>query len=168
MSIKIRQANGDDAAILRELRLEALLKHPESFGGDYESEVSYSAAHWAARLEHNSDDAGFVAVNGKDLVGMAGIRLNSGSRKMHHNAIIWGVYVKPDQRGSNIAEQLITACLDWAKQKRVLLVKLSVVTSNAAAIRVYARCGFRAYGVDPKVISYNDVLYDELLMVREV
>jgi RimJ/RimL family protein N-acetyltransferase len=48
------------------------------------------------------------------------------------------------------------------------LVKLAVVTTNASAIRCYIQCGFRVYGVEPQVIYYDGVYYDELLMSREV
>jgi len=47
------------------------------------------------------------------------------------------------------------------------IVKLGVVTTNTPAIRCYARCGFTVYGVEPQVIHYEDVLYDELLMAKK-
>jgi RimJ/RimL family protein N-acetyltransferase len=43
-----------------------------------------------------------------------------------------------------------------------------VVTTNAPAIRCYARHGFTVYGVEPEVIFANGVYYDELLMLRRL
>jgi RimJ/RimL family protein N-acetyltransferase len=49
-----------------------------------------------------------------------------------------------------------------------VVVKLGVITTNTPAIRCYARCGFTVYGIDPKVIYYDGVFYDELLMARPI
>jgi RimJ/RimL family protein N-acetyltransferase len=56
----------------------------------------------------------------------------------------------------------------WARAQQLRLVTLSVVTTNAAAIRCYVRCGFSVYGMDPEVIYHDGVYYDELLMVHKL
>jgi RimJ/RimL family protein N-acetyltransferase len=43
-------------------------------------------------------------------------------------------------------------------------VRLSVTTSNAAAVRLYARLGFRPYGVEPRALKIGGEYHDELLM----
>jgi ribosomal protein S18 acetylase RimI-like enzyme len=88
--------------------------------------------------------------------------------KLQHNATIWGVYVCPEWRSLGIAGQLMASCIEWARARRLKLVKLAVVTTNVAAIRSYARYGFRVYGIDPQALQYEGVFYDELLMMREV
>ena len=90
------------------------------------------------------------------------------SAKMRHNGHIWGVYVREDWRGLRIADRLIEACIAWAQQHEIRLLRLAVITSNAAAIRCYVRCGFTVYGVDPEVIYADDAYHDELLMVRKM
>jgi RimJ/RimL family protein N-acetyltransferase len=60
------------------------------------------------------------------------------------------------------------ACLGWARERGVEIVKLGVTNKNVAAIRFYAACGFHAYGIEPKALWHNDRYYDELLMVREI
>jgi len=45
---------------------------------------------------------------------------------------------------------------------------LIVITTNPAAINGYIRAGFRVYGVEPQVIYYDGMYYDELLMVKEI
>jgi hypothetical protein len=45
-SITIRAAVPDDAALLRELRLEALARHLEAFGADYASTAAESVEVW--------------------------------------------------------------------------------------------------------------------------
>ena len=113
------------------------------------------------------DDRGitYVAEANGALVGMTGIFRHEGA-KMRHSAMLWGVYVRPGWRGMGIIDSLIEACIAWARAHAVRQAKLGVVTTNAAAIRSYVRCGFSVYGMEPEVIHHNGVYYDELLMVR--
>jgi RimJ/RimL family protein N-acetyltransferase len=67
-----------------------------------------------------------------------------------------------------IAEGLIAGCIEWARSQGVKVVKLAVITTNAAAIRCYARCGFSVYGIEPQAICSAGASYDELLMARFV
>lgn len=161
----IREAVFDDLQKLRKLRIEALKLHPEAFGGDYETDKKLPLSHWKKNLKLDSMNTIFVAQSGKELVGTSGI-VRHHSPKMSHNALIWGVYVSTDFRHAKVGEKLINACLNWAKQNQLIAVKLSVVTTNASAIRLYVNCGFRVYGVEPKVIKIGQDYFDELLMVR--
>ncbi len=90
------------------------------------------------------------------------------SPKLQHSTTIVGMYVRPDWRGLQIAERLVTACVEWARTQEVKIVKLAVVTTNTRAIRCYARCGFQVYGIEPQALYYDRVFYDELLMARTI
>jgi RimJ/RimL family protein N-acetyltransferase len=166
-TVTIRVAVVEDAKALRGLRLEALQDRPEAFGSDYERESQLPLSHTEERLRESTNSATFVAVNESTLVGMAGIGQYH-HEKTKHNAMIWGVYVQPAWRGSNISGQMIEACVDWAKQRSLKALKLAVVTTNTSAINSYLRAGFRIYGVEPKVIFYKGNYYDEFLMARDL
>jgi RimJ/RimL family protein N-acetyltransferase len=56
----------------------------------------------------------------------------------------------------------------YARTLGMRLVQLGVVTTNASAIRLYLRCGFTVYGVEPESIQHNGIYYDELLMARKL
>jgi RimJ/RimL family protein N-acetyltransferase len=168
--VSIRPTGDPDVAAYRELRLEALRTHPEAFGEDYAASLARPPERWQQTVR---DGAGgelgilHVAEAAGALVGMTGIyRIDAA--KMRHSANIWGVYVRPGWRGAGIADALIAACVGWARGLELRLAKLSVVTSNTAAIRCYVRCGFSVYGVEPQIIYHNGVYYDELLMVRRL
>ncbi|HJW84436.1 MAG TPA: GNAT family N-acetyltransferase [Anaerolineae bacterium] len=167
--IAIRPAAGSDVAAYRALRLEALRLHPEAFGADYASNLAEPLEYWVTRLQQNTGDDGMIyfAEAGGGLVGMTGLRRGY-APKGQHNGLIWGVYVRPEWRGLKIAEALLGACVDWARARGVRLVKLAVVTTNTAAIRCYTRCGFTVYGIEPEVLYYDGVYYDELLMARRI
>jgi RimJ/RimL family protein N-acetyltransferase len=168
--ISIRPTREEDAAAYRDLRLEALRTHPEAFGGSYEEGLARPIERWQQNVRDGAGtDLGitYVAEAGGALVGMTGIYRDD-STKMGHRATIWGVYVRPEWRGANIADGLIGACVSWAREKQLRLVTLAVVTTNAAAIRCYVRCGFSVYGMDLEVIYHDGVYYDELLMVHKL
>lgn len=165
-TITIRAATEDDVADLRDLRLEALRMSPTSFGADYHVDSQLSWETWQERIRDNTSGIRgmiYIAAVQEQLVAMIGIRRQTSS-KMQHNADIWGVYTKPAWRGLRLTDELIAACLDWAKSQHIIAVKLGVVTTNAAAIRCYLRYGFSIYGVEPVSIYYEGTYYDELLM----
>jgi ribosomal protein S18 acetylase RimI-like enzyme len=163
-TVLIRQAEPIDAAVLREIRLEALQNHPEVFGSDVDSEMDRPLTFWEEMLADLIHNAVFVAEFKANLIGMTGIFIHD-RIKLRHTGNIWGVYVQPGWRGLGIADQLIQSSLNWAKEKGLQQVKLAVITSNPSAIHLYERCGFREYGIDPNVIQWQGVGYDEILMV---
>jgi RimJ/RimL family protein N-acetyltransferase len=168
--VTIRPTREADAAAYRELRLEALRTHPEAFGADHAESLARPIERWQQNVRDGAgSDLGvtYVAEAGGALAGMTGIYRDSGI-KMRHRATIWGVYVRPEWRGAGIADVLIEACVGWARDLGLRLVTLSVVTTNAAAIRCYVRCGFSVYGMEPEVIYHDGVYYDELLMVHKL
>ena len=168
--IAIRPTCEADVVAYRELRLEALRTHPEAFGATYDEGLARPIERWQQNVRDGAGtDLGviYVAEAGDTLIGMTGIYRDD-SAKMRHRATIWGVYVRTQWRGAGIADALIAACLSWARERQSRLVTLSVVTTNAAAIRRYVRCGFSVYGMDPEVIYHDGVYYDELLMVHKL
>jgi ribosomal protein S18 acetylase RimI-like enzyme len=166
--VAIYQAEPSEAGAVRELRLEALSRHPEVFGADYASSAEEGVAAWEQRIHnYESDRSGLIclASANRQLVGMSGL-FRGRSTKMQHTGNIWGVYVKADWRGLHLAEALLDECLAWAQSQGLIVAKLAVITTNTAAIRCYTRSGFTTYGTDPKVIHYNNTYYDEFLMSK--
>jgi RimJ/RimL family protein N-acetyltransferase len=168
--VAIRPATEADAAALGELRLAALRDHPEAFSAAYEMHANKAAEFWIDWLrERSGDQVGTIQIAVADdaIVGMTGLHRGR-PPKGHHSGVIWGVYVRPEWRGSRMADRLIDACIGWARSRGMRIVKLSVVVSNTAAIRSYARCGFSVYGLEPQSIYHDGVYHDQLLMARKV
>jgi RimJ/RimL family protein N-acetyltransferase len=166
----IRPAVEEDALSYRELRLEALRNHPEAFSADYETNRAKPTSFWAERLRANNPDMPvmtYFAIHADKLIGMCSI-VYANSPKTRHTSTIVGMYVRPEWRGLHVAERLIDACIEWASTQEIILVKLAVVTTNAPAIRCYARSGFQVYGIEPQALHLNDRYYDELLMACEI
>ena len=166
-TVIIREANLADIEQYRALRLFALQESPAAFGQEYETSLSYPPEHWQERLREDEHSAMFVAENNQKLIGMTGIHRRP-LQKTKHSATIIAVFVHPELRGLHIAESLIEACVEWARSKEVIVVKLSVNASNTSAIRCYERCGFTIYGTEPQGTFYDGKYYDAHLMYRSL
>ena len=94
--ITIRIATLEDADLLRELRLDALAKHPEAFAADYAATAEESVEDWSKHIaEYELSKDGVICVASKEnqLIGMTGFYRGHWP-KTSHNGMIWGVYVK--------------------------------------------------------------------------
>ena len=159
-TILIREASPTDAVAFRDLRLYALQDSPVAFGGDYQTSLNQPPHYWEERLTMHADEATiFFAEHEQQLLGMSGIRRGN-SPKTRHIASVWSVYVRPEWRGLHIAEELIRACLAWAKARTIVAARLGVNAANTSAIRCYERCGFRISGTEPRAIYYEGKYHD--------
>jgi ribosomal protein S18 acetylase RimI-like enzyme len=154
----IRRITANDATAYRDLRLKALHDHPAAFTAAYEDEVKQPLSFYAERLA-----AGTVFARGADrLDGMAGFYVRDGL-KTCHRGVLWGMYVRPDARGTGLAMALIEAVKDHAR----LLVEdviLGVGTDNPAAIARYRAAGFVRCGSERRAIKIGDRYFDEISM----
>ena len=167
-AITLREASPADAAPFRELRLYALQDSPTAFSADYQKNFNHPAQYWEDMLNmHPEESTIFLAGYESSLIGMTGIA-RGGSPKTRHSATIWGVYVRPEWRGMHIAEELINACLIWAKARIIVAAKLGVTATNPSAIRCYERCGFRVTGTEPRAVYHEGQYHDFYLMYRSL
>jgi RimJ/RimL family protein N-acetyltransferase len=160
MTLSVRPFRPDESAVLRDIRLEALVDNPPAFaenaeaaramGGEDFSRALAAGDVWGAFL----DDA---------CVGMAGLTRFVGSN-VAHKATIWGVYVSQAGRGAGVAEALFRTMIDHAAQAGVEVFELGVGDFNTRAKRFYARMGFRAYGFEHRAVKLEGRYYDEVLM----
>ena len=118
---------------------------------------------WSARI---ASGPVFGAWLGAHLVGCVGLAQRD-KRKLRHKAVLWGMFVRPDSRGSGIGKRLLDAALGHADSccEEVLL---TVVEGNHAACRLYISAGFEQYGCEPDAIKLGDNYYSEILMRRAV
>ena len=168
--VLIRPTREADAPLYRALRLQGLQAHPEAFGADYETSAARPIEYWQERMRSgagSSEGVTYVADAAGELVGMTALVRND-LLKTRHAASIFGVYTHPDWRGTGVADALLEACAGYARALGIRLLRLGVVTTNASAIRLYQRCGYWVYGIEPESIHHNGVYYDELLMARRI
>jgi ribosomal protein S18 acetylase RimI-like enzyme len=153
-SLQIRRLGSSDAALYREIRLEALRKNPEAFGSTFETESAQPPA-WFEAVVVRADI--FGAFLDDVLVGIAGYAAQEGS-KQAHKAQLWGMYVRAAGRNLGLGERLVAAVLDHARG-RVEAVQLTVVSDNAAARRLYDAMGFVEYGYEKRALKQDGRYY---------
>ncbi len=160
----VRRLTASDAAPLRQLRLDALIETPESFGSSYEEEHTLTLADIQEWIVPANDGAMFGVFTADALAGMVGVGRQR-KLKMRHKAHVWSVYVAPAHRGRGFARLLMHAAIAHAQTMRgVRQVQLSVTANNTAAATLYASLGFTVYGHEPEALFVNGQLYDEALM----
>ena len=169
--IVIRPVVLADVDVLRRLRIEALRLHPAAFSADLAETEARPAEAWRQQVaDAGGGDGGVIMVaelaGGGELAGMAGVYTPK-EPKLAHCGVVWGVYVRAPFRGRGVGHRLVTACVEWARGKGMVGLKLSAV-GDGAAVRCYERCGFTAYGVEPFAVRWDGRLYDEVLMALKL
>lgn len=160
----LRRLTAADAAPYRELRLEGLRAHPASFGAAWEDEAARPVDWFGDRLGAGLVLGGFLPDG--TLAGTAGLATTEAA-KQRHKALLWGMYVLPAARGIGLAAALVKAVLE-AAPPQVEEVRLSVMTTNAAAIRLYTRLGFTRFAVEPRALKIDGEYHDDAMMVRRL
>jgi len=158
----VRRLDPADAEAFRTIRLEALERHPENFCVDIEQERAALPEAWHERLGASHCFGGYV---GEKMAGIAGLSRPC-TMKLAHIAEFGGMYVRPDYRGSGLADRIVEAAIAAAHEARSRAVKLHVNAENITAIRLYARHGFVECGRLPGAVHVGDRYYDEVTMVR--
>jgi RimJ/RimL family protein N-acetyltransferase len=159
--LQIRRLETSDAALYRDIRLEALKKNPEAFGSTFEREDAQPLS-WFEAVVVRADV--FGAFLDGALMGIAGYAAQEGSKQAHKGRL-WGMYVRTAGRNANLGKKLVAAVLDHARG-RVEMVQLSVVSENEAARRLYEAMGFVEYGYEKQALKHDGKYYDEILMVK--
>jgi RimJ/RimL family protein N-acetyltransferase len=163
-SFVLRRLRGSDAQHFRSLRLEGLCSCPEAFAASWDAEVLQPIEWFRERLERNVVFGGWR--DASTLVGVAGLHV-SDAAKSSHKGKLWGMFVLPEARGAGLATALLTHIIEHAKSV-VEEIHLSVVTTNSAAVRLYARAGFIQFGLEQRGLKVDDRYYDELLMALQL
>jgi ribosomal protein S18 acetylase RimI-like enzyme len=168
--MEIRPLGEEDAATYWNLRLEALQKHPFAFGKAAEEHQATNVEVTASRFRNISDENFTLgAFDGDQLIGMATFIREAGLKE-RHKVRIYGVYVTAAQRGRGVGNVLMAALLKKAQANPELeQILLAVAAGQKAAIQLYRRFGFEAFGTEPRSLKVGSEYIDEqhmLLMLR--
>lgn len=160
----VRRLTAADFDAYIAVRTEGLVQDPQAFRVDLEDDAAFGPDAWRARLDRD-----YVVGVEKDgrILGIGGFARLPGL-KTEHKGLIWGMYVRPEARGTDAANAIMSALLAHAPTL-VRQVQLTVVAANARAIAFYERHGFVRYGVEPQSVRMRDGSFaDEALMWRRV
>jgi len=151
-----------DAEALRDIRLEALMRHPEAFSRDLEMESALSSGEWRTTI---AERAWFVCRDDDRWAGIAAFARNRASKKTAHVGSLGAMYVRNAWRGKGAGDKLVMAVIAHAAGEVEQLV-LTVNAENGPAIALYERHRFAVYGRIPRSIKIGERYYDELEMIR--
>lgn len=144
---------------LRELRLRALAADPEAAFYDRDTEAAWPAAYWD-EWAAGEDRVMFVAVQGEAWLAMAGCVLRG------RTLDATGMWVDPAVRGHRLGERLIDAIVAWGRERDADRMEFAVTETNAVAIALYSRLGFRPTGKRRSLESHPELT--GMFMAREL
>jgi ribosomal protein S18 acetylase RimI-like enzyme len=154
---EVRRLAADDWPQLREARLGALVEAPYAFASTLAREEQSTEQTWRERAARGST---FSAWEGDAIVGLA-----TGIDEGDHWQLV-GMWVSPKLRGSGIADQLVTAVCELARQSGAISVTLWVTEVNGRARAFYRRLGFVPTGSRQPVRPTEPENWEEELILR--
>lgn len=161
--MSVRRLGPGDVDAFLDLRRAGEASDARFFRSTVADDEAIGRGGWEARLARDY----VVGVDGDGgLVARGGFTRLSGS-KLDHKGLIWGMYVRPSQRGLGLASAILEALLAQAATQ-VRQVLLTAYAANAAARALYERHGFTVYAVEPEAIREGDTYVDEASMWRRV
>ena len=113
----------------------------------------------------SSDNAQYFAKADGEIIGTAS--LNRNHNRMSHRGV-FGISLKKAWWGSGAASALMEAILDFAKENGFEQLNLEVRSSNARAIHLYEKYGFRKLCTFPHFFKINGEYIDFDLMNLEL
>lgn len=135
--MEIRSTTADDWALLKEIRLAALLDAPTAFGVSHATAAAYSDAQWRERAAGPHPQFLLAFRNGV-AAGMIGGGVSAATGE--YNLI--AMWIKPEHRGDGAAARLVDAIKASAAAKGHTRIVLDVAPGNARAVAFYQREGF--------------------------
>ena len=163
---QIRPLGAADLADYKRLRDDMLALHPEAFTSDAESEAAKDAADYLPRLGLDRVEGGqFVlgAWRGRRLVGAIGCERET-RLKVRHIGHVIGMMVRPESRRRGIGAMLLESCIAEARRAGLEMLTLTVTAENEAAVRLYQRHRFIAYGTLERALKIGSRYHDKLHM----
>ena len=145
-----------DAPAYRALMLEAY-EVPDAFTSTPHERAAAPASFWAERVAHPQGlSVAFGAWQSGQLVGTVTLEF-SDRAKTRHKAHVVGMYVRPEQQGHGAGTALLAAAMAHAQTlAHVQVLNLTVTEGNAAAMALYERAGFQAFGTEPMAVRTTD------------
>ena len=165
--MEIHPLTAADAEAFRTIRREALVDSPAAFAESVSDHDATRPNVWAARVAAWSDENFIIGAFNEHgaLTGTVGLVRNTG-QKTRHKAIIWGVYLKPEARGTGVAKAMMLEAIRRAKSLDGLeQIKLGVRPGQHAARALYLSLGFEQWGCEKRALKIGDQYVDEDAMV---
>lgn len=146
------------------IRLKAMRLDESAFGSTLAEEEAKPGDWFEDRVRA---DGVFIAQADGRTLGVVAVGPKTPAKE-RHKGLVYSMFVLPEGRGRGLGSALIAACLEYASQV-VEIVQLVVVSTNAIAVALYERAGFKPYGLEPCALLQTDGRYtDDLHMWKRL
>ncbi len=156
--MKFKPLTADDYVNWRDIRLEALSAHPESYLTTHEEEFARPRSQ---SIDWLASGALMGAFDGDSLCSVMSVNPEKSS-VMAHRGWIHAVYCRPNWRGGPASQGLMEYAMSMARANGLLQLELYVEAANARAIAFYERFGFQLCGRVPRAVCVADQFRDDL------
>lgn len=138
--MELRRASADDWEASRDVRLRALAQDPNAFCSTLEREAGFDEPTWRERLGRGIT---VLAWDGEEPVATVTGKADPHEAGGREVVALW---VDPTQRGTGVADALLTFVIDWARGEGAHEVALWVAEDNSRARTLYECFGFTPTG----------------------
>jgi len=162
VSLAIRPAAPGDRAAIWAI-LEPVLRAGETYALNRDLTREAALAYWLG-----ADRVPFVAEAAGEIVGTYYLRANQAGGGAH--VANCGYATHPEARGRGIARVMGVHCMEEARRAGYLAMQFNfVVSSNAAAVRLWHALGFETVGRVPEAFEHPALgLVDALVLYRHL
>lgn len=158
----IRQFAAEEWQVYRRLRLAALADAPDAFGSTLAAEQDLSDAHWEERLSTgaaSTNDLPLIALVGNIPAGLAWGKIDPANPRIAH---VYQMWVTPAHRRMGSGAALLGTLIEWARNRGVSELVLSVTCGDNPARRLYGRMRFEPRGEPVPLRSGSTLLAQEM------
>jgi RimJ/RimL family protein N-acetyltransferase len=123
-----------------------------------------------ARLQENVNSAVdgnnlfFIAVDRGEIIGYISAQIRYVKRNQHSAYIVVGIREK--YRNQGIGTEFFKKLNEWALEKKIVRLELTVICTNKAAINLYKKSGFEIEGTKRKSMCIDGEYVDEYYMSK--
>lgn len=135
--ISVRALGEEQWQEYRAIRLDALAESPEAFTADHDDEAGYDEGFWRARMRRSRR---ILAETDGVPVGVVSVGDVEADKNL---AELFGLWVRPDCRGTGVAWRLVQAGADQARADERTHLNYWVSTDNGRAVAFASSFGFR-------------------------
>jgi GNAT superfamily N-acetyltransferase len=150
--IRDSQLCHDKPAILEFIFALQLYEH--AFEANRRTDPQMAEDHYAALILHLATHNGKIFIAEDDTahpIGWAAVHESEGEVFIRPEERRYGflaeLYVVERARGTGAGRALIVACEDWARERKLVSLRIGVLARNADALKVYERAGYAPYAL---------------------
>lgn len=160
--LQFKTLTEDDIEIYREIRLEALERHPDIFVSSFTEEKKKDDEFF---LNFIQNDKVIGCFRHGLLQGVIGYTFFKDKESGEHRARIWLFYIRKNYRGRGFARKLFSIALEEISH-RVDKVVLETYSNNKKAIQFYKGFDFEVFKVIEDYVKIKGKYYDRFFMIK--